>query len=174
MSKEEYIQFGWGKFIRESLRNEDSQDEGAGFFIYCPQKDSVLLLRRADGSETGHLASPGGHAKVGEKPEKTAQRETLEEIGKDLSGRDYMDKFVNERDDFKYTTFLVEVVDEFEPRLNSEHDAWCWVDLDEIKMCIKKDCKLKSSKFKFPGSRKRSVNAPIHFGIKNCIKHFKL
>ncbi|HEU5217398.1 MAG TPA: NUDIX domain-containing protein, partial [Gemmatimonadales bacterium] len=58
--------------------------------ILAPDPDSVLLIRRAEreGDKwSGHLALPGGRWSPGD-PDlaATARRETIEEVGVDLSG----------------------------------------------------------------------------------------
>ena len=64
---------------------------------------------------------------AGETPAKAAWREVWEECAYRLGdvGRILMRRV---RDGVDFTTFLCDVLDEFLPRLNSEHSAYIWID----------------------------------------------
>jgi len=49
--------------------------------IFLHRDGEILILKRADGIESGGWFAPGGHVEYGESPPETACRETLEEIG---------------------------------------------------------------------------------------------
>jgi len=162
----------WKGFLREE---KEENTAGAGFIIFCPSKDSVLLVRRAEGSDTGELTGTGGTAEKNEDPLETAIRETIEEVGKDFNGRSTMEEYVNQQGDFTFTTFLVGSVSEFPCILNSEHDAWGWVDIDEINRAIeKKNGILISNKFYNRSGDKIEVKAKIHNNTITALKKFNI
>lgn len=49
--------------------------------IFLHRQGEILILKRADGIESGGWFAPGGHVEYGESPPETACRETFEEIG---------------------------------------------------------------------------------------------
>lgn len=86
--------------VREALAAKTSFDElqhprrAAVALVLSPSTEpeptvSLLLVRRSEREGdpwSGHMALPGGHAHVGDATlEQTARRETLEEVGVDLS-----------------------------------------------------------------------------------------
>lgn len=92
---------------------------------------SVLLLRRSGaGDHAGEWCWPGGHAEAGEDAEAAARRECLEETGYAPKGEmRAADRSHGEAD---FTTFVHDVDGPFEPKLNGEHDRWCWAQLDAL------------------------------------------
>lgn len=90
----------------------------------------VLLMRRMPGRDHGgEWATPGGHIEEGESPEQAARREFAEETGSELSGplRPWTRRI---KDGVDFTTFLAQA-EQFDPKLNEEHDLAKWVTLDE-------------------------------------------
>jgi len=162
----------WKGFLREEKEENPS---GAGFIIFCPSKDSVLLIRRAEGSDIGELTGTGGTTEENEDPLETAIRETIEEVGKDFNGRATMKEYENQQGDFIFTTFLAGSVSEFSCTLNSEHDAWGWVDIDEVNRAIdKKGGVLISNKFHDRSGEKIEVKAQIHKNTIDALKKFNI
>jgi 8-oxo-dGTP diphosphatase len=107
----------------------------AAFMLMRSPSGTVLLLRRAKGEDhAGEWALPGGKLKPGESAERAVVREVQEETGY-LTGhcgrwhcrtvKDYGNGTIGA------VTFLFDC-DEFVPKLNREHDAWQWVDADEV------------------------------------------
>jgi 8-oxo-dGTP pyrophosphatase MutT (NUDIX family) len=99
----------------------------AAFLLLRSPSGTVLLLRRAKGEDhAGTWALPGGKLKAGESPEKAAVRECVEELGWNpgSAGAFHCRRV---RDGVDAVTFLRDVESEFTPRLNSEHDAWRWM-----------------------------------------------
>ncbi len=80
------------RLAARSPRIEDEPDRprAAVAAVLAPDPDSILLIRRAEREGdhwSGHLAFPGGRWGRGDDDlESTARRETLEEVGVDLSG----------------------------------------------------------------------------------------
>jgi 8-oxo-dGTP pyrophosphatase MutT (NUDIX family) len=103
----------------------------AGILFRSPQ-GRVLMLRRAQtGDHGGEWAIPGGRLKPHEDHGTAAVRETLEETGFNpgTAGKLHCRRI---KDGVDYTTFLRDVDHEFSPpKLNSEHDAWAWIDPQE-------------------------------------------
>jgi 8-oxo-dGTP pyrophosphatase MutT (NUDIX family) len=100
----------------------------AAFMLLRSPSGSVLLLRRAKGEDhAGTWDLPGGKIKAGESPEKAAVRECVEETGWNpgSAGKWHCRRV---RDGVDAVTFLRDIDAEFTPRLNREHDAWCWMD----------------------------------------------
>jgi len=162
----------WKGFLREEKKEKRA---GAGFVIFCPDKDSILLIRRAEVSNNGELSSPGGSSEGDETSLETATRETREEIGKDFTGREPMEEYENQQGDFTFTTFLVGSVDEFPCTLNSEHDAWGWVDIDQVNKAIdKKGGILISNKFYNRSGDKIEVKAKIYKNTIDALNKFNI
>lgn len=95
----------------------------------------VLLLRRGggEGNYPGHWAWPGGGIEDGESLEDAAERECREEMGLSVGGGLVpLDETEVGSGGATYCTFLRSVDEEFEPRLNSEHDGWGWYGRDAL------------------------------------------
>jgi 8-oxo-dGTP pyrophosphatase MutT (NUDIX family) len=168
----DHVLENWKDFLREEKKENPA---GAGFIIFCPDKDSILLIRRAEASDKGELSTPGGSSKGDETPLETAIRETTEEVGKDFTGRSPMEEYEIQQGDFTFTTFLVGSVDEFPCSLNVEHDAWGWVDIDEVNRAIKnKDGVLISNKFYDRSGKEIEVKAKIHKNMIDTLKNFNI
>lgn len=130
---------GWCKFFH--TKAEPAEDDGlpapkgrAASVMFVTEDGRVLLLRRADAEENfpGHWAFPGGKCEEGETAQDAAERETYEEVG-DCSF-DGIKSIHSGRTEhgWDHTTFAVPVKDSFAPRLNGEHNDWCWVYPDEL------------------------------------------
>ena len=128
----DHVLENWKHFLKEESEKEEEQaeDAGAGFIIICPKKNSVLLLRKSD---TKELSSIGGGVGPGEEPYDAALREAREEVGLDFENRTPLKTIEEKRpDNFTYTTHVLAVLDEFKCNLNEEHDAYGWVNFDEL------------------------------------------
>lgn len=87
-------------------------------------------MRRRVGKEDhgGEWALPGGGIEVGETAEEAARRESKEETDLEYTGP--LTKWTHRiKDDVDFTTFLGHI-DEFEPKLNNEHDQFRWITLE--------------------------------------------
>jgi len=80
------------RLAERAPREEDLPDrpKAAVAVVFAPDPDSILLIRRAERENdrwSGHIAFPGGRWSLGD-PDlaATARRETLEEVGVDLTG----------------------------------------------------------------------------------------
>jgi hypothetical protein len=96
---------------------------GAGIMFVSPTGNG-LFLRRTKGDHAGTWAFPGGKVEQGESTRMAARREAVEEIGS-LPTRDL--EHFNHNAGFH--TYKANVGQEFEPRLNDEHDAHQWAPL---------------------------------------------
>lgn len=104
----------------------------AGILFIAPSR-KVLLMRRAarpeqDADCQGCWSIPGGGLEDGEDAERAARREISEEVGIDDIGEiTYLTR--RAKDDVDFTTFLAKAPDEFEPKLNDEHDLYQWTEV---------------------------------------------
>lgn len=102
----------------------------AGVLLVSPA-GRILLLRRRPGGEDhgGEWAFPGGGIEPGETAEQAAHRELTEETGIAHEGalRPWTRRI---KDGVDFTTFTGRL-EEFEPKLNEEHDLYKWLTLDE-------------------------------------------
>lgn len=130
-----------------SVTAETYEDEGhvgdhwgtqaSGIMFICDGK--VLLLRRADWTmDPGLWGIAGGAVPVDKAGQpmnvkESAMNEVSEEMGVLPPHTDTGKSVVYESDDgFKYTTYLFEVPETFEPILNSEHERAQWFPLEEL------------------------------------------
>lgn len=110
----------------EALTMEPTVRRAAGI-LFAQDTGHVLLLRRAGRDHAGEWAIPGGGIEGSETPEAAARRETLEEIGLNYTGL-LLPWTRRVREGVDYTTFLARAGENFEPKLNDEHDGSQWVD----------------------------------------------
>tara|TARA_R100000664_G_scaffold1312_3_gene3393 strand:- start:3193 stop:3711 length:519 start_codon:yes stop_codon:yes gene_type:complete len=163
----------WKQYLREEKKKPTHK--GAGFIIHSPDKDSILLIRRSEGSSQGELTGPGGGAEGEETPIQTAVRETKEEIGMDFEGRGHLAEHHDEKDGKVFTTFLVSKIGEPDCKLNHEHDAYGWFDPEEIKEAIERfNGVIVSRKFKDKSNKNIDTKAKIHYNTIKALKSFGL
>lgn len=101
----------------------------AGVLFRTPTNRVLLLRRTNDGDEAGTWSVPGGKVEDGESLEQAAAREVMEETGRECRPGMFLCRRI--RGGVDYTTFLVPTDEEFVPILNSEHDAYLWIDADQ-------------------------------------------
>lgn len=119
---------------RVGSEDDRSEPKGRAASVAFVTPDArVLMLRRARDEENfpGYWSLPGGKCDEGEEAEEAAKREAYEEIGD--CGFDGIRSVHDGRTEhgWQHTTFAVPVRDSFVPRLNGEHDDWCWAHPDE-------------------------------------------
>ena len=108
---------------------------GAGCLIICTATSRFLLIRRSQFvPEAGTWSLPGGKVESGERAKQGAIRETMEEIGRDLTGHRMDLVYVNDTHAprFRFYTYATTVDKQFEPMLNWENDGYLWCDLDDL------------------------------------------
>ena len=67
------------------MANEASKRPMVGVSVLVMKGNQVLLLKRQGSHGSGTWASPGGHLEYGETPEECGIRETLEEVGLEIT-----------------------------------------------------------------------------------------
>jgi 8-oxo-dGTP pyrophosphatase MutT (NUDIX family) len=104
----------------------------AGAILMTPDGKALFLKRGASSDHPGTWAFPGGMTEGNETPEETARREIHEEIG-DYTF-DSMSEFDDQVDDngLGFTTYVVPVGEDFEPKLNDEHTEHKWAGLHDL------------------------------------------
>jgi len=173
----DYVLENWKKYLREDHEAEEAADGQAAGFIILSNNDDVLLVRRSDGDSLGQLAGTGGTMEAGEDPFQTATRETMEEVGRNFGGLDPLEEepHVHEKPGLVFTTYLMGSMNNFPCELNLEHDAWGWIDIDDINHAINnRGGELTSNKFYDRSGKPTEVKAKIHDGVINAIMNFKL
>jgi len=107
---------------------KEGVDLKRGSSIIFTDGKSMLLLKRSDDSGNPKTwGLPGGHWESGESAIETARRESMEEIGC-VKG-----KKIGKSKDKDWTTYYFKVKSLFTCKLNSEHTAWKWVKIQDLK-----------------------------------------
>jgi len=123
------------RFLASQTRPaQDDEPKGrAASVAFVTPDGRALLVRRSADEENypSHWGFPGGQCEEGEAEDDAARREAYEEVG-DCSF-DGMRPAGKQRTEhgWDHTTFTVPVQQSFVPRLNGEHDDWCWAHPDE-------------------------------------------
>ena len=126
-----------------SIILEPEAIRAAGVIFVC--KDKALFLQRSsEGDHAGEWCYPGGKIEDGESALEAARRECREEIGKMPKGDAVLhmrristgipqDLVIDPESNpglvkppVDFTTFVVKVEEEFNPKLNEEHTAYTW------------------------------------------------
>lgn len=119
---------------RVQKRHVDSSPvTGVGAFIYCNTTHRYLFLLRNTKKYSGTWGLAGGGIEPGEFLLDSLYRELGEELGYDFNHSKVIpiEKFTSDNNKFHYHTFLIPIIEEFVPFLNSEHRGYCWVSLDD-------------------------------------------
>ncbi len=97
----------------------------SGVIILSPSGRALFLQRSANGDHAGEWCFPGGKVEEGETLADAALREVKEETGFEIEilGQPLARRV---KDDVDFTTFVFKATEEFVPRLDDEHDAFCW------------------------------------------------
>ncbi len=98
--------------------------------LFASQGKVLLLKRSNDSAHPKEWACVGGHIEDGESPEQAARREFLEECGYSYTGS-LTPIFHTDDGAVDYTTFYAEVQDQFIPKLNHEHTAFLWANIED-------------------------------------------
>lgn len=106
--------------------------EGSGLLLTTGEK-VLLLLRSRHVTEPRTWGIPGGAIEEGEDPLQSALRESEEEMGLSIDSYRVIGNTVyqDEEDGFKYTTYILRVVEETEEQpitLNWENTEYIWAD----------------------------------------------
>lgn len=111
----------------------DKHTEGVGALIYAKSTNRYLFLLRNKSRHQGVWGIAGGKVDTGETVVHALVREIQEEIGVDYSKKKFipLETFTSDNNKFVYYTFLVNVDEEFIPKLNDEHRGYCWVELKD-------------------------------------------
>ena len=109
--------------------------QGAGTLIYAQQDRKFLFILRSELVNSPLTwGIPGGTVDPGETPGPAAIRETLEEVGYDITGNPrrliYINKTYLPR--FEFYNYAVIVPRVFKPVINWEIDQTVWCDLADI------------------------------------------
>lgn len=110
--------------------------------VYVLRANRLLLLRRSRKPLLGQWHPVMGHVEANERAMDTALREAQEEVGLSSSHIDAWYQleqtfpfFLADRDEVHLSPrFVVLASKAFEPKLNNEHDAHEWIELDECKL----------------------------------------
>jgi ADP-ribose pyrophosphatase YjhB (NUDIX family) len=102
----------------------------AGILFVSPEGKILLLKRSGDCDHAKEWCIPGGKLEDGENAEQAALREFGEECGQSYTGT--LASIFNTQDvNVDYTTFIAHV-EEFTPKLDHEHTAFMWRELDDM------------------------------------------
>lgn len=157
-----------------SKRNDSDTGEPhtthAAGILFVTEKGCALFLKRGPGGDhPGEWCFPGGHCEEGETIEECAIREAEEEVGKLPSGE--LEKWARARTPnplvpaptdapqpeavaaavptptTDFTTFLMQVKEEFAPKLNGEHVGYAWAPLSEPPEPLHPGCRVALERF---------------------------
>jgi 8-oxo-dGTP pyrophosphatase MutT (NUDIX family) len=105
----------------------------SGALFYAQDTERFLLLHRTKGKTKGKWGLVGGTAEDQESPWESLSREINEEIGtvNKIKKVFPLETFISSDQHFNFHTYLCIVQNEFLPKLNDEHDGYCWVTLNQ-------------------------------------------
>ena len=100
-----------------------------GALFYALDTKRFLLLHRTQGKNGNLWGLVGGKNEGEETPWTGLQREIEEEIGSlpSIKKTVPLETFISNDLHFHFHTYLCVVEQEFLPKLNSEHDGYCWI-----------------------------------------------
>lgn len=100
-----------------------------GVWFYSTATDRLLYLMRNGSKHAMTWGLPGGKTDRGESLLTTIERECQEEMGlMPQYHRLYpVEQFTSSDQNFVYHTFFCPIVQEFQPRLNHEHQGYAWI-----------------------------------------------
>lgn len=110
------------------LQYMNSDYEGAGFLFLTKDK-KILMLQKPNKK----WSLVGGHKEKNESPLETAERECKEEIGFLPKGKIIKTiQYTKTETNSDCYSFIMEVKQEFEPKLSHEHIGYKWVKYKKI------------------------------------------
>lgn len=107
----------------------------SGCIFLATTTGRIMLQQRSDScSYPNTWAFFGGKSESNERPIQTLLRELTEEIGElpKIQKVYPIYKFTSPDGNFIYNTFLISVLEEFVPTLNTESSGFCWARLDKF------------------------------------------
>ena len=100
----------------------------AGALFFAEDTGRFLFLHRTQSKHSRVWGLAGGTAELGETAWQACEREIAEEIGdQTISKTIPLERFRSRDTKFEYHTYVCVVKQEFQPRLNHEHDGYAWV-----------------------------------------------
>ena len=102
----------------------------AGILFLTPDGKILLLKRSKNCDHPREFDFPGGYIEEGKTSEQSARRECLEETGFTYTG-ELNPIFHTIDDNVDYQTFIAHT-EEFTPKLDHEHTAYLWRELDDM------------------------------------------
>ena len=119
---------------------------GAGILFVTPAGKVLLLKRGSGGDHPGEWCIPGGHQDGDETAAETAVRETLEETGRAVDQAE-LQYWTRRQGGADFTTFVVRVADEFEPKISDEHVGAGWFSVAEPPEDLHGGCRVALERF---------------------------
>jgi len=109
---------------------ESSVVKAVGVWFRAVTTGRYLYLMRNDPRHPQVWGLPGGKIETGETALGGMERECIEELGFMPSYLRLipLEKFTSADGHFEYNTWVCVVAEEFQPRLNSEHLGYAWID----------------------------------------------
>ena len=106
--------------------------QASGCIFLSLDTGRVMLQKRSrECTHPGTWGFFGGKSEDNERPIETLLREISEELGMtpDIQRIIPVNKFTAPNGNFEYNSFVITVKTEFTPKLNSESDGFCWVEI---------------------------------------------
>ena len=139
------------------------------------EEPRLLFIQRSEKEGdrwSGHVAFPGGRVDAGDAgPRKAAERETLEEVGIDLSCAEYLgrlDDLSGEKDGIVVSAFVYAIAQPPRLELNHEVDEAFWLGISEIEepeRHIERSFDYKGLELSLPALRVLDEGRPLLWGI---------
>lgn len=106
--------------------------QASGCIFLSLNTGRVMLQKRSQScTHPGTWGFFGGKSEQDERPVETLLREIGEELGMtpEIKRIIPVNKFTAPGGKFEYNSFVITVDEEFTPKLNSESDGFCWVEI---------------------------------------------